>query len=612
MSLSKYLIVLFVFFISIQSLADGLFWRKRRTPKQPTTCEPELDACDKRQDSTPVCDIIRRLRCSCSADAPQPSPTPVKNTRKYHGKFRFSWRTIGCPKGKAWKCRTEFVKERVRCVRDKYLDRYLRWHPEDHLGTALGVCDVDECAQGTHQCSEHAICTNKAGCGWQPASYSCECKCGYVGDGKTCTECREPPHLANVPADVILDNGHDVPAPAAVTATGNCNNTPLEVKMTEEKVHDTDCLLSFVITRTWTAIDCLGRSSSATQRMTFKDEQGPVLSALPGNIDIACEATIPDGRDIIPTVYDNADPNPSWSMVQSDVEEPSEQYCSGRVTRTWSAKDQCGHSAVPHTQIITLIDLQAPTFTNPPADQVVACNAVPTMDKIFARDNCNDLQSTVTEELMNSDIDMDTCSGYHLKRTFAAVDTCGNEAVHTQLLTVSPDTSGPQLQDIPADMLDADNAPPCEDVSEIPALSTWSATDDCSEVADDQRSAQQTTEVNVPRPGLCTIHREYSAADTCGNSRTQTQIIVCKLPPGQSNEPTPTPTSTPDSTGSGGSDPTPTATPTPTPTPTPTSEGSGAGSGLATPTPTPTPSSSDTVATPVPTTSTSSTGSGGM
>ena len=41
--------------------------------------------------------------------------------------------------------------------------------------------DVDECKEGTHDCDVNAECTNT------PSSYTCSCKDGYSGDGKTCT-----------------------------------------------------------------------------------------------------------------------------------------------------------------------------------------------------------------------------------------------------------------------------------------------------------------------------------------------------------------------------------------------------------------------------------------
>ena len=44
-----------------------------------------------------------------------------------------------------------------------------------------GICkDIDECSLGTHGCNENADCANNDG------GYTCECKPGYHGDGRTC------------------------------------------------------------------------------------------------------------------------------------------------------------------------------------------------------------------------------------------------------------------------------------------------------------------------------------------------------------------------------------------------------------------------------------------
>lgn len=56
-----------------------------------------------------------------------------------------------------------------------------------HAGDPEVACtDVDECARSTDDCDSNATCSNA------PAgSYSCTCKDGYAGDGKTCTDVNE-------------------------------------------------------------------------------------------------------------------------------------------------------------------------------------------------------------------------------------------------------------------------------------------------------------------------------------------------------------------------------------------------------------------------------------
>ena len=40
--------------------------------------------------------------------------------------------------------------------------------------------DADECTNATHNCHEHATCTDIVG------SYTCQCEVGYTGDGFNC------------------------------------------------------------------------------------------------------------------------------------------------------------------------------------------------------------------------------------------------------------------------------------------------------------------------------------------------------------------------------------------------------------------------------------------
>ena len=43
------------------------------------------------------------------------------------------------------------------------------------------ISDVNECNEGSHTCSPHAICRNEIG------SYRCDCKDGFKGDGHVCS-----------------------------------------------------------------------------------------------------------------------------------------------------------------------------------------------------------------------------------------------------------------------------------------------------------------------------------------------------------------------------------------------------------------------------------------
>ena len=44
----------------------------------------------------------------------------------------------------------------------------------------LNLADINECIEGTSNCSADAVCNNTKG------SYNCSCKPGYSGDGQIC------------------------------------------------------------------------------------------------------------------------------------------------------------------------------------------------------------------------------------------------------------------------------------------------------------------------------------------------------------------------------------------------------------------------------------------
>ena len=44
----------------------------------------------------------------------------------------------------------------------------------------FNLADINECIEGTSNCSADAVCNNTEG------SYNCTCKQGYYGDGNIC------------------------------------------------------------------------------------------------------------------------------------------------------------------------------------------------------------------------------------------------------------------------------------------------------------------------------------------------------------------------------------------------------------------------------------------
>ncbi|MGZ5528506.1 MAG: beta strand repeat-containing protein, partial [Limisphaerales bacterium] len=240
------------------------------------------------------------------------------------------------------------------------------------------------------------------------------------------------PVLAGVPADVTVQC-NAVPSAATPTATDNCDSGP-SISFNESSAAGS-CPGNYTITRTWTATDACGNSSSATQTITVIDTTAPVLAGVPAAATAQCD-NVPAPAS--PTATDTCDNNPSISYNQTSAA----GSCAGSyvLTRTWTATDACGnHSSA--SQTITVIDTAAPTLAGIPADATVQCDAVPAAASPTATDTC-DTNAAIS---FNETRAAGSCANsYVLTRTWTATDACGNSSSASQTITVI-DTTAPVI-----------------------------------------------------------------------------------------------------------------------------------------------------------------------
>jgi alpha-tubulin suppressor-like RCC1 family protein len=308
------------------------------------------------------------------------------------------------------------------------------------------------------------------------------------------------PVLSAAPADATVEC-NAVPAAAVLTATDNCS-TPV-VTYTEVRT-DGSCSGNYTLTRTWTATDACGNTSSKTQVITVQDTQVPVLSAAPADATVECNA-VPAAA--ILTATDNCStPVVTYNEVRTDGN------CSGHytLTRTWTATDACGNTSFK-TQVITVQDTQVPVLSAAPADATVECNAVHAAAVLTATDNCSTPVVTYTEVRTDG-----SCSGnYTLTRTWIATDACGNTSFKTQVITV---------QDIQAPVLNATPADITVECNVVPAAVVITATDNCSAAP----VVYTETRTDGNGPGNYTLTRTWTAIDACGNMTSHTQLITVR------------------------------------------------------------------------------------
>lgn len=261
-----------------------------------------------------------------------------------------------------------------------------------------------------------------------------------------------PPVISGVGvADTIILSCTDVvPVQPTVTATDDCtasiNIIPFIVS-TQSQNPDGSCSdYDYMITRTYTATDSCGNSTTHVQTIIVQDNQAPDFD-VPGPVNLDCtESTDPSNTGVPTNVSDNCDGSPHvvWDDVQVDT---FSCIYNLLITREWTVSDTCGN-ATTKTQIITVTDDSAPTFTVP-ADTIVDCQFANdpsvTGDVTDVMDNCDPdpniryLDSIVPGACANS---------YDILRFWIADDNCGNADTLIQNITVL-DTIPPTITAFP-------------------------------------------------------------------------------------------------------------------------------------------------------------------
>ncbi|MCC6601045.1 MAG: hypothetical protein IT223_10280, partial [Crocinitomicaceae bacterium] len=304
------------------------------------------------------------------------------------------------------------------------------------------------------------------------------------------------PVLQNVPSDYSAQCG-EVPAPANVTATDNCDsNVQVDLQQHYSSEH---CPL--ILTRTWTATDDCGNSVSATQTISIDDTIAPVLVGVPADASIECGEEIADAAV-------SATDNCSQGLEVGLNVETEGMECGYLIIRTWTVSDNCGNQASAQ-QVITVIDTTKPVLHNVPSDYSAECGEVPSPDVVTATDNCDEeVAVDYNEEVVGDDCPVT------LVRTWTATDHCGNSTSASQSILIS-DTQAPVLVGVPQDAT--------VECSNVPAPAPVTADDNCAfelEVSFYQDS--------LPNQNGCgyTLIRHWSVSDYCNNTATASQVLT--------------------------------------------------------------------------------------
>ncbi|MDL2145517.1 hypothetical protein QQY79_23595, partial [Flavobacterium tructae] len=165
----------------------------------------------------------------------------------------------------------------------------------------------------------------------------------------------------------------------APVATDNCGGTVTYTKVSGQ-FHGGNCGSTGTYTNTWTATDvCNNTSTVFTQVITVQDTAIPTWITQAGTLDTTLQCSDAAGL----TASQNQAPTATANCSTVTYTKTSGQFvasgsCSnaGTYTNTWVAVDNCGNTSGTFTQIITIEDTTAPTWTTAPAalDVTLECS----------------------------------------------------------------------------------------------------------------------------------------------------------------------------------------------------------------------------------------------
>ncbi|MFZ4543608.1 MAG: T9SS type A sorting domain-containing protein [Saprospiraceae bacterium] len=299
---------------------------------------------------------------------------------------------------------------------------------------------------------------------------------------------------------------------------------------------------SYVLTRTWTAIDASGNAATKTQTITVKDDTAPMFtSAVPVSGGIYSNENTP--RPPVMTASDNCS---SVTVVLDSVVVKNPltgcQSYNNTVTRTWTASDACGNS----TQVSQTFTSVGAILLTCPADKTLNTNSDGTNNYncstlVLASDNLKpnfadvcDISNVLRFNVGGATINNGngTISGTLLNRGVNIVTYTVTGVTQTQTCTFNVtvvDNELPKFNTPPTVVLDV-----CAFPASIPTNFNPVATDNCS-----VPTLTVVSDVTADLSGSCatkvatakytkSMTRTWRATDASGNSTTVVQNIFLR------------------------------------------------------------------------------------
>ena len=323
-------------------------------------------------------------------------------------------------------------------------------------------------------------------------------------------------------------------------ASDNCDNDVTNiVKISGSFVAGT-CPNAGTYTNTWTVTDACGNNSPVyTQVITITDNTAPTWTTGAGSLNATLECSNTAGlaaaQALYPVASDNCDNDVTNIVKTSGTFAAGSCPNAGTYTNTWTVTDACGNNSPVYTQVITITDNTAPTWTTGAGslNATLECSntaGLAAAQALYpvASDNCdNDVTNIVKT---SGSFVAGTCpNAGTYTNTWTVIDACGNTSqVYTQVITITDNTlpvircvSSPQVRIIASNLTSYTTIG-----TEFNYLS---ASDNCGSVIV-SNNLNSTNSLTGYVFGLGETLVTWTAVDACGNSASCSFNVVVYAP----------------------------------------------------------------------------------
>ena len=216
---------------------------------------------------------------------------------------------------------------------------------------------------------------------------------------------------------------------------------------------------------TFTATDACGNSANTIATFMINDASDPVWEKLPSNLSIECDGSSDPYQQIEAWLNESggAEAKDDCSfVVYSHNFNGLINGCSagtGTALVTFTATDACGNS-INANAVVTVEDKGLPVIQTAARDTIVECDGLSNLTDLNSWLNshggavASDLCSEPLTWNYNLVETVQNCGGTSIQRySFRATDACGNVSLHSEALFSIKDTTAPQFDVLPLDLV---------------------------------------------------------------------------------------------------------------------------------------------------------------